>query len=275
MNYLIDTLAVLAIACIGTLAGFFCGRLSKYCWIAAYIFALALIFAVNVPMGTFGVKLSEGLRFLTADRREFIILSFAAPLMFAALVPRLKDKAAKVLLSLFIGASVLVFTIVPFFVPLLIRNLLADIQTRFSGAVCLQSTDFTSGPAAAVTALGQIGIIAEEGIIAVDSYSTPFWGTDEDLLAHALNNRYSKQGALCRQRSFKSVEELGRYCPTIAVVRLSAFIDSFVTIIEVRGDFLLIGDGLEGLVRMSVSDFKKIWRFRGIVVSKAGQIIIA
>ena len=273
MSCWIETFGVLCVCGLAILLGLRSKHLGRTIWLSVYIISLLLVLIVNIPMGTFGIEPSRFLRFLTAGRREFIILSFAVVLMFSVLIPNLKRKPAKVFLGFLIAVSIIYFAITPFLTPFFIREKLASLQTQFEGQVCLQSTSFTSGPAAAVTALKQIGINAQEGIIAIDSYTTPLWGTDEDLLASAIKNLYGRAGVSCKVRFFNSVSELAENCPVIAVVRYSFLVDQYVTVLDVRGKFLIIADSLQGIVRMSFDEFEKIWRFRGIVVSKAGKII--
>jgi predicted double-glycine peptidase len=50
----------------------------------------------------------------------------------------------------------------PFLVPALIKERLSNLTTRLdSNGICYQSTDYTCGPAAAVTALRRLGLQAD------------------------------------------------------------------------------------------------------------------
>jgi predicted double-glycine peptidase len=274
MNCWFETIAVFAVCTIAVFIGLCSARMNRFLWLSIYIISLLLVLLVNIPMGTFGNGPSHSLHFLAAGRREFVILSFAVVLMFSILMPKLKTLLAKAFLALLIAVSVIYFAIIPFLTPVLIRSDLAKLPTQFLNGICLQSTNFTSGPACAVTALKQFDISAQEGSLAIDSCTTPFWGTDEDLLAGAVEKQYKLAGVSAKVRFFDSVSQLAETCPTIAVVRYSSLVDNYLTIIDVRGKFLIIGDSIHGQVRMSFEDFEKIWRFRGIVISRGGQIIV-
>jgi hypothetical protein len=57
-----------------------------------------------------------------------------------------------------------VVAIVPFLAPAFNRGYLAGLKTRIDAdGVCRQSSEYTCGPAAAVTALRKLGLPAEEG----------------------------------------------------------------------------------------------------------------
>ncbi len=273
MIYWIETLGVLCISSLAILLGLVSKRFSRTTWLSIYVISLLLVLVINIPMGTFGVEPSRFLRFLTSGRREFIILSFSVVLMFSVLIPNVKKDVGKGLLGFLIAVSIIYFAITPFLTPFFIKDRLAGIQTQFDGQACIQSTSFTSGPAAAVTALKNVGINAQEGALAINSLTTPFWGTDEDLLASAIKKLYGNSGASCKVRFFKSISELADNCPVIAVVRYSFLVDSYVTVLDVRGKFLIIADGLQGTYKMSFEDFGKIWQFRGIVISNSSKVI--
>ena len=82
--------------------------------------------------------------------------------------------------------AVMIFSVSvwPFIRPVFDRKELSRLQTQINAdGVCIQTTDYTCGPAAAVTALRKLGLPAEEGKIAVQSETSSIDGTAPDRLA--------------------------------------------------------------------------------------------
>ncbi len=149
------------------------------------------------------------------------------------------------------------------------RNRLSHLQTRMDGnGVCLQETDFTCGPAAAVTALRKLGLPAEEGTIAILSCTSSQEGSPTDLLADALQKEYGKDGLTARCRVFKNISELKQAGLTLAVIKYGFKVDHWVAVLEVTDSEVVVGDPLGGLRRLSYDEFSKQWRFIGIVLKR-------
>ena len=157
----------------------------------------------------------------------------------------------------------------PFLAPEFNRKQLADLQTRINAdGVCLQSTDYNCGPASAVTALRKLGLPAEEGRLAILSFSSSMTGTPPDILAEALQNEYGKNGLTAEYRPFNSIPELRQAGLTLAVTRFGFMVDHYVTVLEVTDSEVVVGDPLNGLERLSYTDFQQKWRFVGIVLHR-------
>ena len=161
------------------------------------------------------------------------------------------------------------FSVMPFLVPALIKEDLSNLKTTVnSSGICYQSTNYTCGPAAAVTALQRLGLSANEGEIAVLSYSSPVAGTLPTCLSSALQQRYGTEGLKCKYRYFDSINQLRNAGITLAVVK-DGFINSHcVTVIGVTDYIVTLADPVWGRMLMSHEDFKKVWRFSGIVLKR-------
>ncbi len=97
--------------------------------------------------------------------------------------------------------------------PALIYPKLAALRTKMDPeGVCLQQTDYTCGPAAAVTALRRMGFSADEGQMAIWSMTNPYGTTTDDLL-NAMLTHYGKAGLSAEFRKFKNVAELEKAEP--------------------------------------------------------------
>ena len=153
--------------------------------------------------------------------------------------------------------------------PALIKGHLLSITTRFdSNGICRQSTDYTCGPAAAVTALGKLGLSAKEGEIAVLSQTSPVVGTLPTMLCTALEKRYGNNGLKCKYRRFNSVDQLKKAGITLVVIKDAFLIDHCIVVFEVKDDAVAIADPITGAELIPIEKFEKIWRYSGIVLER-------
>ena len=264
-----DTVGVFIIADIGIFLGLLTTRLKKHFWLLGYIFPLSLILMIDLPRHIYRLVFYQPFSWINAGRREYVILAFAIPMLFSIIIPRLPLLRQKIILTIFVTISSVVLFVIPFISPIFVRQELEEIVTVFSPfGICLQSTDYTCGPAAAVTALCQLGIKASEGELAIHAYTTPETGTQDDLLVKAIEEEYSSQGITCTYRCFNSISELRGNCPAIVVTKYSFLIDHYVTVLKVTKDKVIFGDPSSGREMLSYEEFNKKWRSVGIILKK-------
>jgi hypothetical protein len=157
----------------------------------------------------------------------------------------------------------------PFIAPLLLKSRHENLPVRFNAdKVCLQTTDYTCGPAAAVTALDKLGFDANEGQLAILSYSSPVIGTLPACLEDALQDQYGQLGLQCKFRKFNSIEQLKEADATLAVVKDRLFSDHCVAVLEVTDKDVIIADPSYGRQTLPRNVFAKIWRFSGISLKR-------
>ncbi|MFH0910212.1 MAG: cysteine peptidase family C39 domain-containing protein [Planctomycetota bacterium] len=162
-------------------------------------------------------------------------------------------------------------SILPFLLPALTYDHLLKMRTRIDAdGVCLQGTDYTCGPAAAVTALRQLGVEAEEGRLAVLAHSSWAAGTPTECLCRAVEEAC---GVRCRIIHGDSPAELRGQEPLVAIIRFGVLVDHFVAVLEVQPDSVVVGDPLNGKCRLSLEEFRRKWRKTAIrfdPVARAG-----
>jgi predicted double-glycine peptidase len=139
--------------------------------------------------------------------------------------------------------------------------------------VCRQGTDYTCGPAAAVTLLRRMGFEAEESELAVLCRTSAFLGTPADLLANNLQARYRAEGLTAEYRSFRSIAELENSGPTLALVKFSLFLDHYVAVLDVGPETVTIGDPLVGKTILSHEEFERRWRRVGVVLTSDSRCL--
>jgi hypothetical protein len=250
--------------------GCLCSRLPKGWWLLGYFIPLSLILlfgAANYCPACLAP--APKLLWLVMGRKKFLLLGFVAAMVLATPLSRLSQKRDRWIITLLIATVVFGGSVWPFLTPMFNRGRLAQLQTCMDlQGVCRQSTDYTCGPAAAVTVLRKLGFPAEESELALLSGTSAVTGTPLDLLAEALRQKYGKDGLMVEYRYFKNFEELQQAGLTLAVVKYSFMVDHYVAVLKVNDIAVTVGDPLNGIQIISREDFLKQWRFCGIVLQR-------
>ena len=269
MNPWLETIGVILIAVFGVFAGRACSRFRKPWWVLGYILPLVLIAMLAMLRFNNTLYFVSPFSWIAAGRIRYVVLSLAVSMGLTVPLSRLPYKFEKLIVCLLMAGFVSWFSVLPFLVPALIKERLSNLQTKFDkNGNCRQTTDYTCGPAAAVTALGKLGLRAEEGELAVLSYSSPMTGTLPACLSSALQDRYSAQGLSCRYRSFDSIAQLKNAGITLALVREAFMMDHCLAVLEVSDEAVTVADPVTGTRLMPYEQFEKIWRFSGIVLQR-------
>jgi hypothetical protein len=269
MNLLLEGTFAAMVAGAGVLLGHWFSRLRKPYWVLGYFIPLALVLIYGVAIHVPTLSFTPPISWMMMGRRKFAILGFIAAMVLTTPLSRLPLKRDRIVISILMTVVVFVMCVWPFLAPAFNRNQLSHLQTHMgTDGVCLQTTEYTCGPAAAVTALRKLGLPADEGEIAILSCTSATTGTPPDLLAEALQNRYGKDGLVADYRAFKDVSELKKAGLILAVTKFGFLIDHYVTVLEVTDTEVVVGDPLNGLDKMSYDEFGQKWRFVGIVLGR-------
>jgi len=206
---------------------------------------------------------------LVMGRNKFASIALISTMVLTTPLSRIRPVRARMLISVLMALIVVHASIWPFLAPAFNRKYLASLRARLDAdGICLQSNDYNCGPASAVTALRKLGFPAEEGEIAILAHTSSATGTPPDVLARALQDRYSKDGLESEFRVFKNVDELKLAGLTLAVIRYTFWIDHYVTVIEVNSDQVIVGDPSLGLTTFRKDEFAKKWRFVGVTLKR-------
>jgi hypothetical protein len=269
MNPWLETLGVVLIAVFGVVAGRVFSRFQEPYWVLGYILPGVLIAMLAMLRFNSNLYFVSPFSWIAAGRVRYVVLSLAVAMGLTVPLSRLPYKFEKLIVCLLMAGFVIWFSVLPFLMPALIKDRLSNLQTKFDKeGVCRQTTDYTCGPAAAVTALGKLGLTANEGELAVLSYSSPVTGTLPECLSSALQDRYSAEGLSCRYRHFDSIAQLKSAGITLALVREAFFIDHCLAVLEVTDEAVTVADPVTGTRMMPYEQFEKIWRFSGIVLQR-------
>ncbi len=269
MNPWVESLGVLLLAAGGVLLGAWFSRLRKPYWLLGYFIPLAMIVlyavAVRKPALTFVPPIS----WMMMGRTKFAIVGFIGSMVLTTPLLKLPKQRDRIAVSLLMVCVVFAISVWPFLAPAFNRNQLAGLTTRMDdNGVCLQTTDYTCGPASAVTALRKLGFPAEEGQLALAAHTSSAMGTPPDILARVLQCQYGKQGLVCEYRVFKNVAALKNCGLTLAVVKFNLYLDHYVTVLEVNDQAVTVGDPASGIMNLSPAEFEEEWRHTGIVLKR-------
>jgi Peptidase C39 family len=258
---------VIYAAVIGAACGHSFSRLKNPWWGFGYLLPLALIFLL-LFITIAGLNASNNLfAWLSSGRLRFVIIALTVTMGAMTLIGRLKNRIEKSVVFLVMLAVVAWGAVLPFALPLIVKNDLANLSTKTDADnICVQSTSYTCGPAAAVTALRKLGVPAQEGELAVLSHTSPIVGTMPWELYKAIDNRYAASGIDCRFRQFDSINQLKDADVTLAVIKDAFLLDHCVAILDVTDKNVIIGDPILGKIKMSHKDFQSVWRFYGIAL---------
>lgn len=263
----IETIGVVFLAVAGGAAGYWCSRGPKVRWLAGYGVSLVLLLTIGAARRFPSLESQPPFAWVMAGRFEFALFAPVFAMLVMTVLLRLQRRSERILLGLVMVLAIGTSSVLPFLLPAFNYKDLARLATTIDAdGVCLQSTNYTCGPAAAVTALKAIGISASEGKLAIAARTTRAVGTPIDSLCDAIGGEY---GVECRAATFKTIDELRTAVPVIVVVKYSLLIDHFVTVLEVTDSTVIVGDPLHGWMELSYAGFAEKWRKRGIVLERA------
>jgi predicted double-glycine peptidase len=198
-------------------------------------------------------------------RLEFVLIGVLTSFLLTMLIIKADGRGVKLLLGVFAFLISFFYSFMPFFLPEYYREHYRQLKTcADEHAVCLQSTNYNCGPAAAVTALARFGILADEGEMAILAYSNWVTGTPTDLLCNAINQKLAGSKFKCEFKSFSDLSEITSF-PAIAVVEFGFLVDHYVTLLGRQGDVLIVGDPDGGKKMMKEQEFMQRWRKIAIV----------
>jgi len=269
MNPWLETVGIILIALLGVFLGKVFSHPRKAYWIAGYSFSVLLIVFLLISGYSNSLAFAPPFAWIAAGRMKFVVFSLAVTMGLTTPLSRLPYKFEKVTIYILMIIVVGWFSVLPFLVPALIQGHLAKLKTLLdSNGLCFQTTAYTCAPAAAVTALGKLGLTAEEGELAILAHTSPVAGTLPGCLQTALQNRYGNEGLRCQYRHFDSIAQLKDAGLTLVVVKSALLSDHCVAVLEVRDSTVILADPVSGKRSLSHEQFEKIWRFSGIVLKR-------
>ncbi len=269
MNPWLETIAVSIVVVSGIVLGRVFSGFRRPYWLGGYVLSALLITILLIARCNSALYFGQPLWWFIAGRAKFVILALATTIGLTTSLSRLPSKLERFAICTLMAVVVVWFSILPFLFPALIKDHLSNIETELDlDGICFQTTNYTCGPAAAVTALRRLGLPAQEGEIAVLAHTSPVTGTLPKCLYSALQNRYGADGLICQYQRFNSIAQLKNAGITLAVVKNAFLLDHCVAILEVSDQMVTVADPVLGKTSIPNKQFEKIWRFCGIVLKR-------
>lgn len=251
----------------GLLGSWFARRPTPW-WMIGYFIPLIVIVLYGIGMHAPSLAATPPFSWLLTGRTKFAIIGLLAALVLTTPLSRIPRRPARILILVMLALLVWRMSVWPFLAPAFNHKYLRSLVTTIDeDGICRQSNGYNCGPAAAVTALRQLGLPAEEGDIAILAHTSSAIGTPPDMLAAALQQHYGDDGLVAEYRAFQTVAELRDAGLTLVVIKYSFMLDHYVAVLEVTGTEVIAGDPLNGLTRYSLADFEQMWRFHGVLLA--------
>ncbi|MGO8704329.1 MAG: cysteine peptidase family C39 domain-containing protein [Candidatus Brocadiia bacterium] len=126
--------------------------------------------------------------------------------------------------------------------------------------ICRQSTDWTCGPASAVTLLLHYRIPATEGEMARLALADPLRGVDDVQLALAIREKALPKGydVTVAESNWQSLRS--SQLPVLVVFNLSSHLDHYAVVFHADEEGVLLADPLIGARRVPREEFLLKWR---------------
>lgn len=238
-------------------------------WLIGYCLPLVLIGAFAMARFANQLNFVWPISWLMAGRVRFVALAVAVPFGIITPLPRLKNRRAKVALVSLMAVTLFWFSLMPFLSAAVLKPYFTSLDNRMTpDGVCYQTTRYTCGPAAAVTALKRLNLPAHEGTIAVMSYTTPMTGTLPGSLASAISRKYAHTDLRASYEHLSSLDDLGRADASLAMIRSGFFSDHCVAVLEVSQSHVTYADPIYGVHTVSRDEFKQMWRSAAILLNR-------
>jgi hypothetical protein len=164
----LQCVGVVLLAVVGGLAGWWFSRRRGPVWLLGFFLPLVILLMIGATRRWYPLGLMPPFQWLVAGRKQFMLIAPLSTMVMMTPILRLPKARTRVLAGLFVPLFVVQSSIMPVLLPQLERGALTKLKTRIDrDGICRQSTDYTCGPAAAVTALRAIGISATESELAL------------------------------------------------------------------------------------------------------------
>ena len=253
--------------------GYGFGKIKSKAWAIGYILPLGLLILLAIGHRYPPIEVTPPFSWLMEGRREFILFIVAITLIISLLLPKLKHFFEKFIIVTLWFIFIAYFS-APFWFPITLIPYYKNLKTSIDAdGVCLQQNKFDCGPATAVTILYRLGINADEGKLAMNSFTTPITGTPPDQLATVLNEHYKNDNLTFKYRFLKSIDELKPVGLCFALLRYSFWAKHYVAILNITDKTITIGDSLVGKSTLSYDEFNALWERSIISVQKDGNYI--
>jgi len=264
-----EVIGVTIFGAVGVGLGWLLSKIKNEAWALGFLVPLLFIVVIAMARRAPIISFNPLVALLMRGRVEYALMGFFLAVMFTTPALKLKRGFLQVFTFIFMAGVFWFYSVMPFLEPELIRDRLAAMKTRYDkDGVCMQNTEYTCGPASAVSGLRYLGFEAEEGEIAILAKTSSCAGTPPDMLCAALQNRYADEGLDCTYQVFKSFDQLKQAGVVLVEMKFGTFVGHWVAVLSAKDDEVIIADPCGGKRYAKPMEFIKKWRFNGVVLRK-------
>jgi predicted double-glycine peptidase len=252
------------------LLGWYIGRLRGRWWLLGYAVSMAIVVVLNVSRYVPSTLNTAAGQWLTGGRHDLWLIGIATIVGIVPCMHKVRPLRTRVLLGVFMAVLMLRSSVLPLVGPLLDRAEIANLPTVFDeNDVCLQTTNYTCGPASLVTALRALGIEETESNAALETLCNSYSGTRSGDIVEYVNRAYGALGVRASYLYVPTVDELRALGGVaIAEVKSNFWMDHFVAIVAWDGTSPIIADPFCGRFKTSRESFARTWRNKAIVIQR-------
>lgn len=240
-------------------------------WWLVYAISLLGVVSLAISHRRPDLSIQWQLDRLTTSEYRWLGLTAITSLLLGVLVanlPKPGDRRALTWLAVcLIGTQVLWPTVAEARARIFFESGDSDTPIGRDG-VYRQSTDYSCGPAAAVTALRRLGLPASEAELALLARTSSATGTPPDVLVRVLNARYANEGLTATVLRLKTLDELETVLPCLVTVQYGLWVDHWLYVVSVSDTEVEVADPSLGWVTLKTSDFLRRWRRNAVVLKK-------
>ncbi len=252
----IHAIAFFPLAILGILAGRRFARSPR--WWVAILPPMAIVLLVILGHRSFYLSFIPPISWAVDATLSPFLMTIVVGVLLSTLLWRLPQRRTQRAVAVGMAVILIYYGFLPGIMPLVVRGSLLATQTQIDRhGTCIQTHGYTCGPASAVTCLRRLGLVADEGTLAIESRCAPALGTDPRVLADAISDRYRALGVTCDYRWFPTLDELP--VPAIADMYMPHIGGHYVAVMEVRRDAVIVADPLSGTGAMPREEFLASW----------------
>lgn len=239
---------------------------AKKIWVIYFlILSLSAVF-LGLAGRVHTLAISSGTWHIVWHNNLYLVNAFLFAGIFWILLRQWPHKSSRSLISILSLVTILRLAILPGYGWVLSVPHWAQAKTMIDqDGVCRQSTTYSCGPAATVTALLQHEIISSEGELALTAKTNQFSGTQPLNLKEAIDQLLADKYLLnTRILTPSSSSQIPNGSPAVALVKHSAFENHYVCILDVNDSQVMVADPEKGFRIYSYKEFDEI--FLGLII---------
>jgi hypothetical protein len=154
MNPWVESLGVALLAAGGALMGAWFSRRPRFWWALGYVLPMLLIVVYDLAVHHPALASVAPVSWMMMGRNKFAVIGFIAAMVLTTPLLKLPQRRDRIAVFVLMLTAVAFTSVWPFLAPAFNEQYLRGLATTVdSNGVCRQNTDYTCGPASAVTAL--------------------------------------------------------------------------------------------------------------------------